>query len=100
VAGFVQVIEWKTSRIEEVQKLNDEWRERFPQMGPSRIMACADRDHPGSYMTVVEFESYEAAMENSKDPSTSEFADRMTELCDGPAVWHNLDVMQIEDRSS
>lgn len=100
MAGFVQVIEWKTSRIDEVQKLNDEWRERFPQMGPTRVMACADRDNPGSYMSVIEFESYEAAMENSRDPATSEFAERMAELCDGPATWHNLDVIQMENRSS
>lgn len=98
MAGFFQVIEWKTSRIDEVRNFNDEWRERFPQAGPTRIMVGGDRDNDGSFMTVVEFESYEAAMKNSQDPATSEFADGMAKLCDGPPVFHNLDVLQIEDR--
>jgi hypothetical protein len=99
VAGFVQIIEWKTSRIDEVEKLNDEWRERFPEMGPSRVLSAADRDQQGSYVTIVEFPSYEAAMKNSEDPATSEFAERMAALCDGPATFRNLDVTRLEERS-
>jgi hypothetical protein len=49
-------------------------------------------------MTIVEFDSYEAAMENSADPATSEFAERMMQLCDGPPTFHNLDVMSDENR--
>ena len=98
MAGFVQIIEWKTSRIDEVEKLQEEWRERFPAMGPTRVLVTADRDNEGSYMTVVEFESYEAAMKNSSDPATSEFAERMAELCDGRPRFHNLDIKQDERR--
>ena len=65
MAGFVQLIEWKTSKIDEVQKLNDDWRERFPAMGPTRVLVTADRNNEGSYVTVVEFSSYEEAMKNS-----------------------------------
>lgn len=96
--GFVQTIEWRTSKIDEVRKLNDEWRERFPEMGPTRILAAADRDNSGAYITVVEFESYEAAMKNSQDPATSEYADRMNALCDGPPTFRNFDVIQVEKR--
>jgi hypothetical protein len=98
VAGFVQIIEWKTSKIDEVQELNEEWRDRFPDMGPARVLVAGDRDNEGSYVTVVEFESYEAAMKNSADPATSEFAERMAELCDGPPVFRNLDVTRVEER--
>ena len=98
MAGFVQLIEWKTSRIDDVEKLNEEWRERFPKQGPSRILVGADRVHEGSYVTVVEFSSYEEAMENSADPATSEFAERMGALCDGPPTFHNLDVLRVENR--
>ncbi len=49
MTGFAQLIEWKTSRLDEVEKLNDDWRERFPTMGPSRILVCADKDNTGSY---------------------------------------------------
>lgn len=97
--GFVQTIEWKSTRIEEIEKLNAEWRDRFPTMGPSRILTAADRDQKDTYLTIVEFESYEAAMKNSEDPATSEYAEKMSKLCDGPPVFRNLDVHSLEDRS-
>jgi inactivated superfamily I helicase len=31
-------------------------------------------------------------MENSGRPETAEFAAKMAELCDGPVIFHNLDV--------
>jgi hypothetical protein len=99
MTGFTQLIEWKTSRLDEVQKLNDEWRERFPAMGPTRILVGADRDNAGSYVTVVEFSSYEEAMRNSQDPATTEFAEKMAALSDGPPVFHNFDIVRVEDRS-
>jgi hypothetical protein len=99
VAGFAQLIEWKTSRYDEVEKLNDEWRDRFPTMGPTRILVCSDRDDAGSYFTMVEFSSYEEAMKNSEDPATSEYAEKMQALTDGPPVFHNLDILHDEDRS-
>lgn len=96
--GFVQVIEWRSSKIDEVDALQDEWRTRFPEMGPSRVMTAGDRDDPGRYLSVVEFASYEDAMKNSADPATSEFADRMMALCDGPPTFWNLDVRHVEQR--
>ena len=99
MTGFAQLIEWKTSRFDEVEKLNDEWRERFPAMGPTRILVGADKDNAGSYVTIVEFSSYEEAMKNSNDPATAEYADRMQALSDGPPVFHNLDIVRFENRS-
>jgi hypothetical protein len=68
-------------------------------MGPTRILVCADRDNAGSYFSVVEFASYDVAMENSKDPATSEYAERMQALSDGPPLFHNLDIVHVENRS-
>lgn len=100
MTGFVQVIEWKTQRIDEVRALNEEWRERFSaETGPTRIVVAADRDHPGSYMTVAEFPDYEVAMRNSNDPTTSEYAARMAELCEGPPTFHNLDIERVDERT-
>jgi len=99
VTGFAQLIEWKTSRLDEVEQLNDEWRERFPEMGPTRVLVCADRDNAGSYLTMVEFASYEEAMKNNEDPATAEFAEKMQALSDGPPVFHNLDIVRVDVRS-
>jgi hypothetical protein len=69
MAGFVQIIEFQTSRIEEIEE-----RGRPSRTGGSsaptfrRILATADRERPGTYLTVVEFDSHEPAMENSGPP--------------------------------
>lgn len=95
MAGFVQIVEFKTSRIDEIKALIDE---RRPQMEDGstalRLTATADRDRPGYYLTIIEFDSYESAMENSNRPETSEFSAQMAKLCDGPPTFYNLDVWQ------
>ena len=94
MAGFVQIIEFQTSRIEEIEALGRPSRtEGATPPTFRRIVATADRDRPGTYYTVVEFDSYDSAMENSGRPETSDFAAKMAELCDGPPTFRNLDVM-------
>ena len=66
--------------------------------GPERITITADRTRPGTYLTVVEFASYEAAMENSHRPETSDFAKGKAALCDGPPTFYDLDVLSTEVR--
>ena len=94
MAGFVQIIEFKTSRIEDIENME---RPPRPESGGTggfrRLIATADRDRPGTYYIIVEFESYETAMENSNRPEVSEFAAKLASLCDGPPVFRNLDVL-------
>jgi hypothetical protein len=103
MAGFVQIIEYRTSKPDEVAALTEDFQKRRTAEGdgpaPTRGMTCADRDNPGRYFTIVEFGSYEEAMENSNRPDTNDFAARMMELCDGPATYYNLDVAQTQDFS-
>ena len=98
MAGFVQIIEYRTSKPDEVAALNDEYRKTREAQGdgspPTLALTGADRDDPGRFFAIVQFGSYEEAMENSNRPDTSEFAAKMMELCDGPAKYYNLDVAQ------
>ena len=55
-------------------------------------MQTRDRDRANTYVQIVEFPSYEEAMTNSQLPETGEIAARLTELCDGPPTFRNLDV--------
>jgi len=94
MAGFVQIIEFRTSRIKEIEELGRPSRTEGSTPSTFRsIVATADRDHPGTYFTIVEFDSFDSAMENSGRPETSEFAAKMAKLCDGPVSFHNLDVI-------
>lgn len=99
MSGFVQSIEFTTSRIDEIRRMNDEWRGTHPDIGPERIIVTADRDRPNTYVSIVEFASFEEAMANSADPQTSEWAARMQSLCDGPPTFRNLDVIMTEVRT-
>ncbi|MFF1820631.1 hypothetical protein ACFVWG_25220 [Kribbella sp. NPDC058245] len=101
MAGFVQIIEYRTSRPDDVAALSDDYRAKREAGGdgpmPIRSVWCSDRKDPARYLAIVEFASYEEAMENSKRPDTGEFAAALMELCDGPATFHDLDVVEATD---
>lgn len=98
MARFVQIIEIKTSRIDEVDSLIEELRARGGTMPMLRATMTADRDQPGHYLSILEFDSYEQAMENSNRPETTEVSQRMASLCDEPPKFRNLDVRRVEER--
>ena len=96
MTAFIQVIEWSSTRIDEVRALGEARRADMGGSGdgPARVTITADRNRPNHYMTIVEFSSYESAMRNSSDPATDAFAKEMAELCDGPPTFHDLDVLE------
>jgi hypothetical protein len=98
MAAFVQIIEMQTSRIDEVEGLIRELRDRLDDgrsSSPRRGVITADRDRPGFYLSIVEFDSYDAAMENSGRPEVSEAAARLVKLCEAPPKFYNLDVREF-----
>ena len=104
MAKFVQIIEFKTSHLDEVKALSEEFRaERAAnadgQMPVERGTFTTDRDRPGYCLNIVEFDSYEVATANSALPETTKFAERMAELCDGPPKFDNLDVVETWSRT-
>jgi hypothetical protein len=92
--GFVQIIEYQTSRIDEVRALGTAFRDRLGQAagGPKPLKGTitADQDRPGYYLSIIEFESAEAAMEASSRPETQEFFGQLSQLLDGPPKFYNL----------
>lgn len=98
MAGFLQIVVYSTSRFDEIRAAGKEYGAASPA-GPNRVLICASRDTPNRYATIVEFDSYDAAMANSNRPETGEFAARMTAMCDGPATFYNLDVLESDKPS-
>jgi hypothetical protein len=95
--GFVQVIEFRTSKIDDVRKVGEEWEAAAGANAKARRRVLTeDRDNPGHYFNIVFFDSYDDAMENSKLPVTQEFSQKMMALGDGEPTFHNLDV--VDDR--
>ena len=96
---FMQVIEYRTSQFNEVNKLVEAW---LAQTEGKRTVAQGftgrDREEPDKYVDIIVFPSYEEAMRNSDLPETQALAGKMVSLCDGEVTFHNLDVVR-EDNS-
>jgi len=93
--SFVQIIDFKTSKFDEMQKTGDEWEAAAGSDSKARRrILCRDRDDPNRYVNIVFFDSYDEAMQNSNNPVTQEFSQKMMALSDGPASFINLDVVQ------
>ncbi|MEJ7583554.1 MAG: hypothetical protein WKF43_05555 [Acidimicrobiales bacterium] len=93
--GFIQIIEFRTSKIEEIRKVGEEWESKRADDSPARRrFLCEDRDNEGRYVNIVLFDSYESAMENSNHPTTQEFSQKMMALADGPPTFTNLEVLE------
>jgi hypothetical protein len=92
--SFVQTISFTTTRIDELQRLSEEFdRDNPTAPGLVRIRVLKDRDRENAYLILAEFETYELAMENSNRPETGEFARRMGELLDTGPEYGNYDVV-------
>jgi hypothetical protein len=96
--AFVQIIEFRTSDIDAMEEVGSRWEEATAgRRTAGRRILCRDRNDASHYYNVVFFDSYESAMENSSLPETQRFSAEMMGLAEGPATFHDLDV--IDDRS-
>jgi hypothetical protein len=94
---FVQMIEFRTSKADEIRALGNEWEKAAGgKRKVRRRILCEDRDNRGRFFNIVFFDTYEDAMENSSLPETGSFSERMAGLTDGSPTFVNLDV--VEDR--
>lgn len=94
---FIQIIEYRTTSIDELNAVLDEWLEKTKgKRAATRAVQTRDRDVVDTYLQIVEFPSHEDAIANSNLPETSEFAAQLAALCDGPPTFRNLEVLREE----
>lgn len=94
---FIQIMEFDTRKPQDVMALMEEWRSCTMEkntMSHDMMGRCHDR--PNHYVAVMEFLSYEEAQRNNQMEETEQFAKRMAELCDGPIVFGDYDVIRNE----
>ena len=95
---FVQIIEFRTSDIEELRRIDEEWRRATEgKRTVRRELLARDHSDPSRHFAVVFFDSYESAMENSDLPETRALAEQFMKASNGPPVFSDLDV--LEDRA-
>ncbi len=95
---FIQIFEFTTTRVDEIKALMDNWvAQSEGRRKTERSVLAADRDRPQTYVQIVEFPSYEEAMQNSALPETAEFAQKLAELCEEPPRFRNLELVRTEE---
>jgi steroid delta-isomerase-like uncharacterized protein len=94
---FVQLIDCKTSRFDDMNRLMDSWVEQTRgKRTATHSLIGKDRSDASHLVEIVEFPSYEEAMRNSKLPETDRIFQEMVALCDETPTFTNLDVVRDE----
>jgi quinol monooxygenase YgiN len=95
IMSFVQVIDYKSSKPDEIHRIHDEWTEATKgKRRAKRLLLAKYHDDPSSFCEIVFFDSYEDAMKNSQLPETKEFAKRLKNAIDGEPTYFDLDVVE------
>ncbi|PKV87339.1 ester cyclase [Streptomyces sp. TLI_146] len=94
---FAQIIDFKTDRYDDLDRLMDQWVEQTKgKRTATRGLIGKDRSDGSHFVEVVEFPSYDEAMANSKLPETNRIFEEMVALCDGMPTFTDLDVVRDE----
>ncbi|MFJ7944905.1 ester cyclase [Streptomyces sp. NPDC096354] len=94
---FVQVIDCKTERFDDMDRLMDQWVEQTKgSRTATHSLIGKDRSDGSHYVEIVEFPSYEDAVANSKLPETDRIFQELVALCDGTPTFTDLDVVRDE----
>jgi hypothetical protein len=91
---FIQVIQAKSTKRDEVRALTQEWND-LPNDDSGFLGGTYGFTDNDEFFGVVRFESKEKAMANSARPETDDMARRMGELMDGPPEFHDCDDVTV-----
>lgn len=93
--AFVQIIDCRTDRLDELNRLMDDWVARTRgKRTASHALVGTDRSDGRHVVEIVEFPSYEDAMRNSRLPETDRIFREMVALCEAPPTFTDLDVIR------
>ncbi|WP_369171764.1 ester cyclase [Streptomyces sp. R28] len=94
---FVQLIDCRTSRFDEMNRLMDRWVEQTKgKRTATHDIIGKDRSDSSHFIEIVEFASYDEAMRNSNLPETDRIFQEMVALCDETPTFTDLDVVRDE----
>ncbi|WP_329282044.1 ester cyclase [Streptomyces sp. NBC_00691] len=94
---FTQIIDFKTSRVDDMSRLMDRWIEQTKgKRTATHSVLGKDRADSTHLVEIVEFPSYDVAMRNSQLPETDRIFREMVALCDEMPTFTDLDVVRDE----
>jgi len=75
MAGFIQFVEFEAKDVDAVAAALERFRDEKPGAVLSSPATIAeDRERPGTYVSIVQFDSYEQAMTQSQNPAVDGFS--------------------------
>lgn len=95
--SFVQVIEYRTTDLDAVKRVNDEWKDATDgKRTAQRILLGRYRDRPDRVCEMVFFDSRDDAMRNNDLPETQDYAKKLRDLVEGEPEFFDIDI--VDDR--
>jgi hypothetical protein len=92
---FIQIIQGRCSRQDEMHALADEWRDQHAPTAEGWLGGTYGFTDDGIFLGVVRFEDRAKAMANSERPDQNAWAERMAALFDGPVDFHDSDDVSL-----
>jgi hypothetical protein len=93
VAEYIQIVEYESDDIDAVIKAANSVPVPDDVPKPSSVIVVRDRDRPGTYATILRFNSYEEAMRHSESDATHERITKLGSLMKGSTRFYNLDIL-------
>ena len=97
MAEYIQIVEYESDDIDAVIKAANSVPVPDDVPKPTSVIVVRDRDRPGTYATILRFNSYEEAMRHSESDATHERLAKLGSLMKGGTRFYNLDV--LDERS-
>jgi hypothetical protein len=90
---YIQIVAFETDQIEAVISAANSIPVPDGIPKPTSVIVARDRDHAGSYATILRFESYEDAIRHSESDATHERVAKLGPLTKGERRFYNLDIL-------
>jgi hypothetical protein len=88
---FIQVIQGRCTRQDELRALAQGWRTEVGTEAPGFLGGTFGFTDDDQFIGVVRFESQDAARANSERPEQAAWAEKMSALMDGTPEYHDCD---------
>lgn len=90
---YIQIVEYQSDDIDALIEAANSVPVPGDVPKPSSVVVVRDRDRPGTYATILRFNSYEDAMRHSESDATHERIAKIGALMKGETRFYNLDVL-------
>ncbi|HEU4810544.1 MAG TPA: hypothetical protein VFT00_00245 [Nocardioides sp.] len=88
---FIQIIQGKCTRQDELRALAETWRREVGSQSSGWLGGTYGFTDDDMFVGIVRFETREKAMANSNRPEQTAWSEKMRALMDGPVEFHDCD---------